>query len=99
MSRRPLRTRRPEGSTRGTSGPDDRVGRIDPLTPEKSGRGAAEIREGLTFCLRLPLGAMWNLPQLAEWLRAHRGTRFLLSAPPPRLPCAVGSPATPVATV
>ncbi len=36
---------------------------------------------------------------VAGWLRAHGRTRFLLTAPPLRLPGAVGSPATPVATV
>ena len=35
----------------------------------------------------------------ADWLRAHNRSRFLLTAPPLRLPGAVGSPDTPVATV
>jgi hypothetical protein len=42
---------------------------------------------------------MWHLTPLAAWLRAHKRNRFLLTAPPLRLPGAVGSPATPVATV
>jgi hypothetical protein len=36
---------------------------------------------------------------LADYLRAEGRSRFLLTAPPLRLPGAVGSPATPVATV
>lgn len=51
------------------------------------------------FRLGVPLGEMWYLHELAAWLRAHGRSRFLLTAPPLRLPGAVGSPATPVATV
>jgi kynurenine formamidase len=51
------------------------------------------------FKLGLPLGEMWYLHELASWLRAHERSRFLLTAPPLRLPGAVGSPLTPVATV
>lgn len=47
----------------------------------------------------IPLGELWYLTELATWLRAHRRTAFLLTAPPLRLPGAVGSPVTPVATV
>ena len=45
------------------------------------------------------LGEMWYFTKLANWLREHKRNRFLLTAPPLRLPGAVGSPATPVATV
>lgn len=51
------------------------------------------------FKLGLNLGEIWWLHDLALWLRAHKRNRFLLTAPPLRLPGAVGSPATPVATV
>ena len=51
------------------------------------------------FKLGVYLGEMWYLTELADWLRAHNRSRFLLTAPPLRLPGAVGSPATPVATV
>ncbi|MGH9017122.1 MAG: cyclase family protein [Acidimicrobiales bacterium] len=51
------------------------------------------------FRLGVPLGEMWYLHDLASWLRAHGRSRFLLTAPPLRLPGAVGSPLTPVATV
>jgi kynurenine formamidase len=51
------------------------------------------------FKLGVPLGEMWYLHELATWLRQHHRSRFLLTAPPLRLPGAVGSPVTPVATV
>ncbi|HUR76954.1 MAG TPA: cyclase family protein [Acidimicrobiales bacterium] len=51
------------------------------------------------FKLGVPLGELWYLHELAAWLRAHDRCRFLLTAPPLRLPGAVGSPVTPVATV
>jgi kynurenine formamidase len=45
------------------------------------------------------LGELWYFTPLAKWLRERKRSRFLLTAPPLRLPGAVGSPATPVATV
>jgi kynurenine formamidase len=51
------------------------------------------------FKLGVHLGELWHLTPLAEWLRAHGRSRFLLTAPPLRLPGASGSPLTPVATV
>ncbi|WP_046112467.1 cyclase family protein [Aquincola tertiaricarbonis] len=51
------------------------------------------------FKLGLNLGELWYFAELAQWLRANRRSTFLLTAPPLRLPGAVGSPATPVATV
>jgi kynurenine formamidase len=51
------------------------------------------------FELGVPLGELWYLHDLATWLRRHNRSRFLLTAPPLRLPGAVGSPATPIATV
>ena len=51
------------------------------------------------FKLGVPLGEMWYLHELATWLREHGRSRFLLTAPPLRLPGAVGSPLTPIATV
>ena len=51
------------------------------------------------FRLGMPLGELWYLTELATWLRSNRRYRFLLTAPPLRLPGAVGSPVTPVATV
>lgn len=51
------------------------------------------------FKLGLPLAELWWLTELAEWLRANGRNRFMLTAPPLRLPGAVGSPVTPIATV
>src|SRR5437763_1135284 len=51
------------------------------------------------FKLGVPPGEMWYLNELAAWLRAHGRSRFLLTAPPLRLPGIVGSPTTPIATV
>jgi kynurenine formamidase len=51
------------------------------------------------FRLGVPLGELWYLHELAAWLREHNRSRFLLTAPPLRLPGAVGCPATPIATV
>ncbi len=51
------------------------------------------------FKLGVYLGEIWLLSDLADWLRAHGRSRFLLTAPPLRLPGAVGSPANAVATV
>ncbi len=51
------------------------------------------------FRLGVPLGEMWYLHELAAWLRAHGRSRFLLTAPPLRMPGIVGSPVTPIATV
>jgi kynurenine formamidase len=44
-------------------------------------------------------GEPWHLTPVTDWLRAHGRSRFLLTAPPLRLPGAVGSPVTPIATV
>ena len=57
------------------------------------------LHEHCLFKLGIHLGELWHLTPLAEWLGARGRYRFLLTAPPLRLPGAVGSPATPVATV
>ena len=71
-----------------------------------TGRDRDESRHSLLpihhlclFKLGVPLGEMWYLHELASWLRANERSRFLLTAPPLRLPGVVGSPLTPVATV
>ncbi|RJF96024.1 cyclase family protein [Noviherbaspirillum saxi] len=51
------------------------------------------------FKLGIPLGELWYLPELASWLHDNGRNRFMLTAPPLRLPGAVGSPVTPIATV
>lgn len=63
------------------------------------GRAYEPIHELCLFKLGIHLGELWHLSELNTWLRAHDRTRFLLTAPPLQLTGAVGSPATPVATV
>lgn len=73
------------------------------MQPRPDGRGLRQPRlplhEHCLFKNGIHLGELWYLTELATWLRAHGRSRFLLTAPPLRLPGAVGSPATPIATV
>ena len=66
-------------------------------------RALLPLHEHCLFKLGVHLGEIWHLTPLAHWLRQHntpeRGNRFLLTAPPLRLPGAVGAPPCPVATV
>ncbi|HTO98129.1 MAG TPA: hypothetical protein VMK66_13860, partial [Myxococcales bacterium] len=48
-------SRRPEGSTWGDFGADDQLGRLNLLTPERVRAAVAEVCEGISFCLSLPL--------------------------------------------
>jgi kynurenine formamidase len=57
------------------------------------------LHEHCLFKNGVPLGELWYLTPLANWLRERGRSRFLLTAPPLRLPGAVGSPVTPIATV
>lgn len=57
------------------------------------------LHEHCLFKLGMNLGELWYLAELADWLKRHERHAFLLTAPPLRLPGAVGSPVTPVATV
>jgi len=57
------------------------------------------LHEHCLFKNGIHLGEMFYFTELARWLREHKRNRFLLTAPPLRLPGAVGSPATPIATV
>jgi kynurenine formamidase len=65
----------------------------------QDGRAYERIHELCLFKLGIHLGELWHLGELNAWLRANQRTRFLLTAPPLRLTGAVGSPATPIATV
>ena len=70
--------------------------------PSRTGEGrraGLPLHELCLFKLGIPLGEIWWLWDLAQWLRGNRRNRCLLTAPPLRLPGAVGSPVTPVATV
>jgi len=69
-------------------------------TPWKAAAHAMlPLHQHCLFKNGIHLGELWYFTPLANWLRAHKRNRFLLTAPPLRLPGAVGSPATPVATV
>jgi kynurenine formamidase len=57
------------------------------------------LHEHCLFKNGIHLGELWYLTELAAWLRSAQRHRFLLTAPPLRLPGAVGSPTTPIATV
>ena len=57
------------------------------------------LHEHCLFKNGIHLGELWYLTELAGWLRGEGRHRFLLTAPPLRLPGAVGSPVTPIATV
>ena len=57
------------------------------------------LHEHCLFKNGIHLGEIWYLTEIARWLRQHNRNRFLLTAPPLRLPGAVGSPAAAVATV
>ncbi|TGD71302.1 cyclase family protein [Mangrovimicrobium sediminis] len=71
-----------------------------PTPNPPAGRGAHfPLHEHCLFKLGVPLGELFLLSDLADWLRAAGRYRFLLTAPPLRLPGAVGSPVSAVATV
>jgi hypothetical protein len=57
------------------------------------------LHEHCLFKLGIHLGELWHLTPLAIALREERRSAFLLTAPPLRLPGAVGSPASPIATI
>ena len=44
-----------EGSTWGDWGDDDQLGRMNLVTPEKRVAAVTEVKEGLCFCLSIPL--------------------------------------------
>lgn len=70
--------------------------------PSPSGTGQRAmlpIHELCLFKLGIHLGEIWHLTPLAEYLRTTGRNRFFLTAPPLRLPGAVGSPVTPIGTV
>lgn len=73
---------------------------IIPAGPDKpTPHALLPLHEHCLFKHGIHLGELWHLSELARWLREHGRSRFLLTAPPLRLPGAVGSPAAAVATV
>ncbi|MDB5430075.1 MAG: hypothetical protein JWP35_1191 [Caulobacter sp.] len=69
------------------------------ITDPSEPRPLLPLHEHCLFKLGVPLGELWWLSDLAAALAARGRTRFMLTAPPLRLPRAVGSPVTPVATI
>ena len=79
----------------------DNMGVEDPrgLGEAQDGPSRLPLHRHCLFRLGVHLGELWYLSELAAALKARDRFRFLLTAPPLRLPGAVGSPATPVATL
>lgn len=70
-----------------------------PARPVNGDAPLLPLHHHCLFKIGLPLGELWYLRELALWLREHGRSHFMLTAPPLRLPGAIGSPVTPVATV
>ena len=70
-----------------------------PAKPMAGRRPALPLHQHCLFKLGVPLGEILWLKDLAEWLGPQQRSRCFFTAPPLRLPGAVGSPMTPVATV
>jgi kynurenine formamidase len=70
-----------------------------PARPVEGSHPLLPLHHHCLFKLGLPLGELWYLRELAVWLRANGRSHFMLTAPPLRLPGAMGSPVTPIATV
>ena len=61
---------------------------VEAVPPTRRDEGLAfeRLHELCLFKLGMPLGELWFLADLARWLHEHRRSRFLLTAPPIRLP-------------
>ena len=70
-----------------------------PPRPDRPAGALLPLHAHCLFKLGIHLGELWFLSDLARWLERHGRHSFLLTAPPLRLPGAVGSPVNPVATV
>lgn len=70
-----------------------------PAKPVDGSHAMLPLHEHCLFKLGIPLGELWYLSELAAYLKQHKRSRFLLTAPPLRLTGAVGSPSSPIATV
>jgi hypothetical protein len=80
----------------------DNYGIEDTAVPLPTGSGPVPmlpLHELCIFKLGIHIGEMFYLTALRDWLREQGRHRFLLTAPPLRLPGAVGSPPSPIATV
>src|SRR3546814_13372791 len=63
-----------------------------PHPVESKGGPALGLHELCLFKLGIPLGELWWLADLAEWLRSHKRNACFLTAPALRLSRAFGSP-------
>lgn len=70
-----------------------------PARTSGPGHSILPLHHHCLFKLGVPLAELWYLKELAAWLHQHQRHHFMLTAPPLRLPGAVGSPVTPIATV
>ena len=70
-----------------------------PARTEGAKKSLLPLHHHCLFKLGVHLAELWYLKALAEALHAQGRNRFLLTAPPLRLPGAVGSPVTPIATI
>ena len=71
---------------------------VRPRHPEKAHRPDAPVLRKPDW-IRVKAPVSRGYAETAKIVRANKRSRFLLTAPPLCLPGAVGSPATPVATV
>ena len=67
--------------------------------PSEGPRPILPLHEHCLFKLGVPLGELWWFTPLAEALAERGRHSFMLTAPPLRLPRAVGSPVTAVGTI
>ena len=65
----------------------------------QGGRSHLPVHRHCLFRLGVHLGELWYLSELAAELRRQNRSRYLLTAPPLRMPGAVGSPVTQVGTI
>ena len=74
---------------------------VEDATADKPAGPCAKLplHEHCLFKLGVPLGEIWYISELAAHMRQAGRSRMMLTAPPLRLPGAVGSPVTPIATV
>ncbi|AWB33776.1 cyclase family protein [Orrella marina] len=70
-----------------------------PARTSGPGHSILPLHHHCLFKLGVPLAELWYLKDLAQWLHDNQRHHFLLTAPPLRMPGAVGSPVTPIATV
>ena len=70
-----------------------------PARTSGPGHSILPLHHHCLFKLGVPLAELWYLRDLADWLHQAGRHHFLLTAPPLRMPGAVGSPVTPIATV